>query len=147
MTAIRKEQIESKLLLFFSERKEVLFAYLFGSVAKESAGRLSDIDIAVYLDPVMIPEAGGYGYQSELIVELQAILKDKVDLVVLNEAPTVLRFQVLKSGSLIYCASEAERRKFHENTMNKYLDLKPLLKVQSYYLQKRLAQGTFGGGN
>ncbi len=147
MTVIRKEQIESELALFFSARKEVLFAYLFGSVAKESAGRFSDIDIAVYLDPVMIPEAGGYGYQSELIVELQATLKDKVDLVILNEAPTVLKFQVLKSGSLIYCASEQERRKFHENTLKIYLDLKPLLRVQRYYLQKRLAEGKFGGGN
>jgi len=146
MTAIRKEQVKSKLLPFFSDRKEILFAYLFGSVAKGSAGRLSDIDIAVYLDPSQISQANGYGYKSELLVDLQAVLKDKVDLVILNEASTVLGYQVLKTGTLVYCALESERRKFHENTVKKYLDLKPLLKVQSYYLRKRLAEGKFGGG-
>ncbi|MFO7952508.1 MAG: nucleotidyltransferase domain-containing protein, partial [Bacillota bacterium] len=74
MTAIRKEQIKSKLLPFFSERKEVLFAYLFGSVAKESAGRISDIDIAVYLDFAQITQGNGYGYKSELLVDLQNVL-------------------------------------------------------------------------
>ncbi len=147
MAALSKEQVRSKLLTLFSKRKEIVFAYLFGSVAGGKAGKLSDIDIAVYLDPELRPDAGGYGYQSELIVELQSILKSKVDLVVLNEVPTVLKFQVLKSGSLIYCAFEQERRKFHENTLKKYLDLKPLLRVQSYYLHKCLADGTFGGGS
>ncbi len=147
MTAIRKEQVKSKLLPFISKRKEVLFAYLFGSVAKESASRLSDIDIAVYLDPSQITQVNGYGYKSELLVDLQNVLKGKVDLVILNEASTVLKFQVLKNGTLIYCVSEDERRYFHEHTMKKYLDLKPLLRVQSYYLHKRLAEGKFGGGS
>jgi len=147
MAALSEEQIRSKLFPFFSERKEILLAYLFGSVAGGKAGKLSDIDLAVCLEPELIPEAGGYGYQSEITVKLQAILKDKVDLVVLNEASTVLKFQVLKNGTLIYCASEAERRKFHEHTLKKYLDLKPLLRVQSHYLHRRLVEGKFGGGS
>ncbi len=147
MAVLGEEQIRSKLFPFFSERKEIVFVYLFGSAAVGKAGKLSDIDLALYIDPGLIPVAYGYGYQSEAIVELQSILKSKVDLVVLNEAPTVLRFQVLKNGALIYCASEDERRNFHEHTMKKYLDLKPLLRVQGYYLHKRLAEGKFGGGS
>ena len=147
MTVLSEEQIRSKLFQIFSERKEILFAYLFGSVAKGSAGRLSDIDVAVYLDSSQIPQVQGYGYKSELLVDLQNVLKDKVDLVILNEASTVLKFQVLKNGTLIYCTSEDERRYFHEHTMKKYLDLKPLLRLQSYYLHKLLAEGKFGGGS
>jgi uncharacterized protein len=103
--------------------------------------------IAVFLDPLHIPQDCGYGYKSELLVELRAVLASEVDLVILNDVSTVLRFQVLKSGILIFCRSEDERRTFHENAIKNYLDIKPLLKVQSQYLHKRLAEGTFGGGS
>lgn len=146
MALVSEDFVKLKLPPFFTGKKEVVFAYLFGSVAKGTSGNLSDTDIAIYIDPCQLPRDGGYGYQSELLVELQAVLAGKVDVVILNSASTILKFQVLKSGILIYCRSEDERRLFHENAVKKYLDLKPLLKVQSYYLRKRLAEGTFGGG-
>lgn len=145
MASLSAEQVKSRLNPFFAARPEVSFAYLFGSVAKGSAGTLSDIDIAVFLDPLQLPREGGYGYQSELLVDLKAVLAGEVDLVILNVVSTILKFQVLKNGVLIYCRSEDNRRLFHENTVKTYLDLKPLLKVQNYYLHKRFAEGTFGG--
>jgi predicted nucleotidyltransferase len=147
MALVNDKLVKSRLLPFFAARQEVAFAYLFGSVAKGNAGKLSDIDIAVFLDPPELPQDDGYGYQSELLVELRELLAAEVDLVILNSAPTTLKFQVLKNGILIYCRSEDERRLFHENTVKMYLDFKPFLKVQSDYLYKRLAEGAFGGGN
>lgn len=147
MALVSEELVKSRLLPFFSAREEVAFAYLFGSVAKGTAGKLSDIDIAVFLDPLHIRQDCGYGYKSELLVELRALLASEVDLVILNDVSTVLKFQVLKSGILIFCRSEDSRRTFHENAIKYYLDIKPLLKVQSQYLHKRLAEGTFGGGS
>jgi len=137
---------KSRLQPFFTDKPEIAFAYLFGSVAKGNAGRLSDIDIAIFLDPMRLVRDSGYGYQSELSVELQSILSGQVDLVILNDASTILRFQVLKNGVLIYCRSEKQRRVFHEDAVGKYLDFKPFLKTQSRYLYKRLAEGSFGGG-
>ncbi len=147
MAPVNGELVKSRLLPFFAARHEIIFAYLFGSVAKGNAGELSDVDIAVYIDPLELPQDKGYGYQGELLVELRALLACEVDLVILNSASITLKYQVLKNGILIYCRAEDERRHFHENTMKKYLDFKPLLKVQSHYLYKRLAEGTFGGGN
>lgn len=44
---LEKEAIIKKLQDYFAKKQEVEFAYLFGSVARDEANKLSDIDIAV----------------------------------------------------------------------------------------------------
>ena len=44
----------------------------------------------------------------------------------------------------MYCRSEKERIKFHEETMRLYLDSLPFLKVQNQYVKKRIDECTFG---
>ena len=139
--------LKARLGRFFESRSEVVFAYLFGSISRGTAGELSDIDIAIFIDPLGLPQAGNYGYQSDLLVELQVLLEKEVDLVLLNDASAALRYRVLRDGSLIYCRSEKKRQLFHERTVMQYLDLQPLLKVQRYYLHKRLTEGVYGGGS
>jgi predicted nucleotidyltransferase len=125
----------------------VLFAYIFGSFAQGTAGPLSDLDVAVYVDETLIPEDLPFGYKSELLAEIMSCLKrNDVDLVILNQAPTLLRFQVLRSGKLIYCRSPRARVRFAEEVFRDYQDLRPLLDVQRYYLKKRLQEGKFGVG-
>ncbi len=140
------EHIKIKAQIFFAARPEVLFAYLFGSVAADQATILSDIDLAVYLDPAFQEPSTGFGYQSELVTELSAILENKTDLVILNKATLALKFQVINKGILIYNCEDQARRDFHEKTVREYLDFKPFLKVQAQYLRKRLKDNTFGGG-
>lgn len=139
------EQVSSRLASFFSNKPEICFAYLFGSVSQGTAGKLSDIDLAVFLAPLKRPPTSRYGYASELAAELSSLLRRAVDLVILNEASTMIKYQVLKYGKQVYCRSEEQRRIFHETAVRNYLDLKPLFKVQNYYLHKRIASGTFGG--
>ncbi|HHU82860.1 MAG TPA: nucleotidyltransferase domain-containing protein [Firmicutes bacterium] len=123
----------------------VRFAYLFGSQAKGTAGRLSDIDVAVFFDEAAYIRGSIYGPESELVFKLEKALEaGPVDIVVLNKAPILLRYQVLKYGEIIYCRSEEERIKFHEETIRLYLDFLPFRAVQNYYLQKRINEGTFG---
>jgi predicted nucleotidyltransferase len=81
------------------EKEEIVFAYLFGSMAIGTENILSDIDIAVYLDLDKVPESGNFGYKSELVLSLEALLPRKVDLVILNEAPIFLAFNIIKNGS------------------------------------------------
>lgn len=147
MTADDQAQMISRLAAIVAAKPEIRFAYLFGSMARRTAGKFSDLDIAVFLDPSYLISETGYGYQSELAPAIKAELAREIDVVILNQASIVLKFQVLKNGVLIYCRSDAERRSFHENTIKIYLDIKPLLKIQSDYLRKRIEAGTFGGGN
>lgn len=38
------------LFKFFRNKKEIIFAYCFGSVVKGTDNKMSDLDVAVYLD-------------------------------------------------------------------------------------------------
>ena len=44
---------EKKLAEFLSKQEQVRLAYIYGSTAKGKSGKLSDIDLAVYLDPAL----------------------------------------------------------------------------------------------
>lgn len=140
-----KEALIAKLAQALSAKPEIIFAYLFGSVAKGTAGNKSDVDVAVFLDPSAVLNEEGFGYLSVLTEELSALLSTRVDLVILNSAKIVLKHQVLKSGLLLHTKSNEARRTFHERTIREYLDFKPALKVQREYMHKRLLNGTFGG--
>ncbi len=139
-----KDQVLAKLQDFVSTRPEIVFAYLFGSYATGTAGRLSDVDVAIYIDQETNIEDSGYGYKSEIISDLSSLLEVGVDVVILNHASTILKHQVIMNGILIYSRANALRRTFHEQTTRDYLDLKPLLKVQRDYMRKRITDGTFG---
>ncbi|MGC9336910.1 MAG: nucleotidyltransferase domain-containing protein [Candidatus Cloacimonadia bacterium] len=41
---------DNRVVEFLSKQKHVKLAYLFGSVAEGKEGKLSDVDIAVFLD-------------------------------------------------------------------------------------------------
>jgi len=44
-------EITEKLNKYFDEHEEILFAILFGSLAKGTANKMSDVDIAVMVGP------------------------------------------------------------------------------------------------
>ncbi|MCL6087937.1 MAG: nucleotidyltransferase domain-containing protein [Actinobacteria bacterium] len=122
--------IKEELINYFKKHKEILFAYIFGSQATMKANRLSDIDIAIFVDIKKInKEDYRYGYKAEILSEIMSLLKNNnVDLVILNYAKPLLRHRVIYSGKLIYSISEKERINFQVDTINKYMDYKMLLK-------------------
>jgi predicted nucleotidyltransferase len=85
---------------FFRREESVVVAYLFGSVAKGAAGRLSDVDVAVVFSK-------GYDltldYRLYLMGELAEIIGRETDVVVLNEVPPLLRYEVIKRWKILYC--------------------------------------------
>jgi predicted nucleotidyltransferase len=139
-----KELLKEKITGVLSAKGQVCFAYLFGSRARGTAGVLSDVDIAVFFDELALSRKGVYGFECELMPELERVLGCPIDLVVLNKASIYLRYQVLKGGELLFCNSEDSRLKFHEETIRLYLDFLPFRAVQNEYLKKRITQGAFG---
>lgn len=141
------EGLKEKLGKFFAGRREVKFAYLFGSHAKGLARGLSDIDIAVFVDEGAVGNKRYcYGLKAEIMADLmRALNTNKVDLAVLNEAGPFLSLQVIKHGRLIYCADGDARRDFWINTMRRYDDAKRLMDIQHGYMRKRIEAGRFGG--
>ncbi|AZO93469.1 nucleotidyltransferase domain-containing protein [Halocella sp. SP3-1] len=129
---------------FLYQREEIIFAYLYGSLARGTENKLSDIDLAVYINEKKKPESGTFGYRSGVITELQTLVERDIDLIILNDTPLLLAYNVLKDGKLLFEKSTKMRVNFHESIMSRYLDFLPLFKVQENYLKKRLAKGYFG---
>jgi len=130
-----------KIVQFCKSRPEIIVAYLFGSQATGKAGPLSDVDLAFLIDPVLSEAKGRgrYGYHAQLITELIKLLAtNDVDVVILNEAPLLLKFKVIYHGRVIFSRSEKERLAFHVKAFNEYQDFRPFLAVQGRYLVKRL---------
>jgi predicted nucleotidyltransferase len=121
-----KQEVKEQLEQIF-KRQKVAFAYLFGSQAKGTAGALSDIDIAVYFDDEAVADVR-FDLRLKVLGELTDLYKtDKVDLVVLNDAPPLLAHRILKEGLLVFSGNDKIRLEYETNAVLKYLDWKPYL--------------------
>ncbi len=117
-----------KLCEYFKEREEILFSFLFGSLANNMTTGVSDIDIAIMVDPTRVNESDyRYGYKAELISELISLLSfNDIDLVILNDASLLLKHRIVKFGELIYSKDDRLSFEFQIKTLERYLDLQPL---------------------
>lgn len=99
--------------------KDLLFAYLFGSLARKKAGPLSDVDVAVYCRKGSpFPEK-----KMEILGKLMDILKtDEIDLVVLNRAPLALRMKILENKRVIVDKAPLIRHRYESVTMRQFFD-------------------------
>lgn len=120
----KKEHLLPILREFFRAEDDVELAYLFGSVAEGKAGELSDIDIGVYLGGTMTKAERG-SRRIELIFGLTALLgSDSVDLLVLNDTPPVLSFEIIRPNVLIFERDSNLKVDVEQRIMSMYLDWK-----------------------
>jgi predicted nucleotidyltransferase len=103
----------------------VAAVYVFGSVARGTAGIDSDIDVAVLFDAAPVPRLDGPRFTFE--GDLERVLRRPVDLVVLNDAPVDLRSRVLRDGVLLVDRNRSARIAFEVRTRNEAFDLAPVL--------------------
>ena len=121
--------------------EEIVFAYVFGSYGLERPDPLSDVDIALYL----VSAERIWKKKMKLIGDITAILKtDEVDLVILNEAPLSLCYQVLRTGKLLFSKNEPSRINFINNVYDMYCDTEPLRQSAQENLLARIQEGRFG---
>ena len=77
------------LKTYFASRKDVAFAFLFGSQARGTATKLSDIDMAVYFypenrHPIEYEEEFYYKGEDEIWSEVERLIKKEIELLVMN---------------------------------------------------------------
>ncbi len=110
--------------------------YVFGSYAKGSNNKNSDIDIAVLVNDNYKPM-----YKLYMIGDLTSIFKrDDIDLVILNGANPVLRHQVIKYGKIIYEESLEEKVIFEAKVLSVYMDMEPFRRTQMEFINERLSE-------
>lgn len=122
------KEIKDIITKYFSTRSEIKVGYIFGSRAKGEGNKLSDIDIGILIDEASIQGIYPYGYKAKILTDLSKSLKtNNIDLVILNNAPCLLRHRVVRYGKVVYSCAEQERINFQVRTINEYNDIKRLL--------------------
>jgi predicted nucleotidyltransferase len=111
----------------------VLAVYGFGSRAEGTASASSDVDVAVLLDRAL-DLAEELRLRSTVVEELR---RDDVDLVVLNQAPPLLCYEVLAHGKLLFSRDEELLQEFEERTLREYFDTSYLRATQRSLVRQR----------
>ncbi len=135
---IKFEKLPEDILTKLADGKKVLldddnvlFAYLFGGLAKGKVTPLSDIDIAVYLKSAHnIAE-----YKLGLFDRLSdALGTSEIDLVILNTAPTSLTGRILQNKQILVDKDPPRRHIFESVSLRKFFDFK--IKEDMYFLRR-----------
>ncbi|MFQ5865383.1 MAG: nucleotidyltransferase domain-containing protein [bacterium] len=139
-----KEEVIKSLRAFFEKRDEIILAYLFGSVAEKRQNKLSDLDVAVLVEPKRLEELDKepFGYQAAVMTDLMGLFHtNDVDVVILNNATPLLAHEVVKYGIVVFCRDEDKNVEYEVRTRHRYLDTKPLREIQNFYFKERIKKG------
>jgi predicted nucleotidyltransferase len=124
---VNRAHLISELSSYYRGKTEVLFGYLFGSYAQNRNDDDSDIDIGIYL--ANHGEEPNFKYKLAETVKLQEMFNRTVDLVIINEAPPLLRHEIFKHGILFKDQDHLLLVEYRVASFYKYLD-------QSYIINR-----------
>lgn len=108
---------------------QVIAIFLFGSFAKNSARKQSDIDLAFVFKEKYYKEDPFRSLQmAELLcVEISRKINKAVDVVILNSASLGFTFHAVKNGVCLFESSTVDRILYEVAVQNKYEDFMPFI--------------------
>lgn len=117
---------------------------VFGSRARGAQRPDSDLDVAV------LPAAGDPRSRRKLQTSLAVALADltpdgRVDVVLLDEAPELLRQRVFETGRLLLSRDDVALRDLRVRTMREHGDREHYRDLMREAQRRRLERGDFGG--
>jgi uncharacterized protein len=118
----------------------VKIAYLFGSRAKNSSAPNSDFDIAV-----LFKEDGSdlLDKSFRLGSELQKFFPAETDVRLLNDAPSLFKYEVISCNLPLYSEDENERIDFEVRTTKEYIDDQHVRDIYYEALADKINRGVF----
>lgn len=116
---------------------------VFGSRANGTARPDSDLDVAI------LPDSGGGVSRRALQVDVAVALADlapdgRVDVVLIDEAPELLRHQILATGRLVLCRDGLAWRDLRVQTMREHGDREWARDLLRRAQRQRLERGETG---
>ncbi len=121
MNSSERERILDEIKRSLIKIDNIIFAYVYGSFARGETHPFSDIDIAVYLKN---PSAKEYLN----IISHLPLLDREIDVRILNNAPPIFRYNVIKDGILLFCRDWKIHEKFVFETLVEALDIMEAIK-------------------
>ena len=114
------EDIHQKIDLLtdlFMEDSNIIFAYLFGGLARDKRKPLSDVDLGIYVRNIK-----GLNYLSLFGKISQILSTDEVDLVVLNSAPISFAGRSLQKRKILIDKDPFLRHKYESRILREFFD-------------------------
>jgi predicted nucleotidyltransferase len=100
---------------------DCIYALLFGSRAIGVSREYSDVDIAVKFKD----SSGCLKKSLDLMSLVEKDLGMPVDVVPLNIADTIIKYEVYSSGIILFCQDYDEYMDDHINAVDEYMDFEP----------------------
>ncbi len=119
-------------------KNRVVLLYLFGSVARGTSHKESDVDIAVLFNN-KIRRNQYLQLESRLIEFFANFYSDKeINVVNLNISSPLLKQAAVLEGKLLYKRSDTDRIFFEINTLREYEEYAHLSKIYNKFLNQKL---------
>lgn len=114
----------------FRRHPEVLAVYAFGSVVKGKDRRSQELDLSSDLDlgvllSFEVPLSKRWEWWERLYRELGSLVKQEVDVVILNGAPLGIVHEILRTGKRIYEKPGRKFRREEAQLLSEALDFLP----------------------
>lgn len=109
----------------------VRLAVLFGSAARGASNADSDIDIGVSLER-------GSDFSPALRVDLERVAGRRIDLVCLDLAPPLLRFEIARDGVVLVSRDPHDWPEFRAHAMIDWWDWAPTARLMHQTMAARL---------
>lgn len=123
------------------ESPAVRLAILFGSAARNRAGRDSDLDVGVSL------EADARDTLTGLSVALERASGALVDLISLDDAPPLLRFEIARDGQVLVERSDHAWADFRARAMIDWWDWAPTVRMMHRVMAERIREEAARGSS
>lgn len=115
-------RITEKYKDILMEYESITFAYVFGSYVQGKVRLDSDIDIAIYLEEHLDIDT-----YLEIKMCLTEACKREVDLIILNDAKPLLKYEIYKNNMLLFCRDKSKETRYKVKTLFEYSDFKRYL--------------------
>lgn len=122
-TRMTPSEVEERIIEVIDRFDNVILVYLFGSFATGRPHRFSDVDVGVYFREFSL---SGF---LKVHGALSRALKLDVDTVPLNNAPPLLRYEILRNGKRLISRDETIRIAYESRAILEGLDEKPLIEA------------------
>lgn len=126
---------------YFAQKNEVTAAYIFGSYAEGIARPDSDLDLAVLLNKI---PRDTLEYRLKIMDDTKKVTCLNTEVIILNEAPRLLQFQIIQKGKVIFEREPDQRSLFEMNVASRYYDYKRYFDFHTRQLAERIKGGGLG---